>query len=113
MVMLAKFLLMKLAGQPKIVVVTDRKELDKQIAQTFAHTRLKPARATSGRHLITLINSDAVDVVTAIINKFNTVENSGLKIIRAIYLYSLMKAIEAIMVPWQLKCALSSPMLAI
>ncbi len=79
MVMLAKFLLMKLAGQPKIVVVTDRKELDKQIAQTFAHTRLKPARATSGRHLITLINSDAVDVVTAIINKFNTVENSGLK----------------------------------
>lgn len=79
MVMLSKYILMKLAGRPRIVVVTDRKELDRQIVQTFAHTRLKPARATSGKHLITLINSDAVDVVTSIINKFNTVEVSGLK----------------------------------
>lgn len=79
MVMLSKYILMKLAGRPRIVVVTDRKELDRQIVQTFAHTRLKPARATSGKHLVTLINSDAVDVVTSVINKFNTVEVSGLK----------------------------------
>ena len=79
MVIVSKYILMKLAGRPRIVVVTDRKELDRQIVQTFAHTRLKPARATSGKHLITLINSESVDVVTSVINKFNTVEVSGLR----------------------------------
>lgn len=59
---------------PKVVVVTDRKELDRQIAATFAHTRLNPARATSGRNLVELLNSGKADVVTTIINKFNTAE---------------------------------------
>ena len=75
MVMLAKNLLMELASNhPKVVIVTDRKELDGQIAATFAHTRLNPARATSGRHLVELVNSNRADVVTTIINKFNTAE---------------------------------------
>lgn len=64
---------------PRVVIVTDRKELDKQIAKTFSHTRLAPARATSGKHLIELINSGKFDVITSIINKFNTVESCGLK----------------------------------
>ena len=51
MVMLAKYILMELKDcHPRVVIVTDRKELDAQIAATFAHTRLTPARATSGRH---------------------------------------------------------------
>lgn len=80
MVMVAKYILMEMSGcNPRVVIVTDRKELDKQIAATFAHTRLSPARATSGKHLIELINSNSADVITSIINKFNTVENSGLK----------------------------------
>ena len=80
MVMVAKYILMEMSScTPKVVIVTDRKELDKQIAKTFAHTRLSPARATSGKHLIELINSSSADVVTSIINKFNTVESSGLK----------------------------------
>ena len=80
MVMVAKYILMEMSKfSPKVVIVTDRKELDKQIAATFSHTRLSPARATSGKHLIELINSNSADVVTSIINKFNTVENSGLK----------------------------------
>ncbi len=74
MVMLAKYLLMTIAHHPKVVIVTDRKELDIQIAKTFSHTRLHPARATSGRHLVELVNSDRADVVTSIINKFNTAE---------------------------------------
>lgn len=75
MVMLAKYLLMELSNcNPKVVVVTDRKELDRQIAATFAHTRLNPARATSGRNLVELLNSGKADVVTTIINKFNTAE---------------------------------------
>ena len=75
MVMLAKYILMELSNcNPKVVVVTDRKELDRQIAATFAHTRLNPARATSGRNLVELLGSGKADVVTTIINKFNTAE---------------------------------------
>lgn len=80
MVMLAKYILEEMYScNPKVVIVTDRKELDKQIAKTFAHTRLAPARATSGKHLIELINKGSADIITSIINKFNTVESSGLK----------------------------------
>lgn len=80
MVMVAKYILEEMSKfNPRVVIVTDRKELDRQIAKTFAHTRLSPARATSGKHLIDLINKGSADVITSIINKFNTVENSGLK----------------------------------
>lgn len=75
MVMLAKYILMELAAcNPRVVIVTDRKELDGQIAATFAHTRLNPARATSGRHLVELVTNGKADVITTIINKFNTAE---------------------------------------
>lgn len=76
MVMLAKYLLMELAAcHPRVVIVTDRKELDAQIAATFAHTRLNPARATSGRHLVELVNSAKADIITSIINKFSAAEH--------------------------------------
>ena len=80
MVTLAKYILMELKDcHPRVVIVTDRKELDAQIAATFAHTRLTPARATSGRHLVELVNSARADVITSIINKFNTVERQEVK----------------------------------
>ena len=79
MVMLAKYLLEQIHGS-KVVIVTDRTELDRQIEQTFSHTRLKPARATSGKNLIDIINENKFDIITAIINKFNTVENSKIKV---------------------------------
>ena len=80
MVMLAKYILTELSAcHPRVVIVTDRKELDGQIAATFSHTRLNPARATSGRHLVELVNSSKADVVTSIINKFNTVERQETK----------------------------------
>ena len=80
MVMVSKYILEELTSvSPKVVVVTDRKELDKQIAKTFAHTRLLPARATSGKNLCDLINEGRADVITSIINKFNTVDNQGVK----------------------------------
>lgn len=81
MVMLAKYILMELrAVHPRVIIVTDRKDLDNQIAKTFAHTRLSPAKATSGKHLVELIRSGRADVVTSIINKFNTAENQKVKI---------------------------------
>ena len=76
MVMLAKYLLMELAAcHPRVVIVTDRKELDGQIAATFAHTRLNPARATSGRHLVELVNSAKADIITRMINKVSAAEH--------------------------------------
>lgn len=75
MVMLAKYILMELSNcNPRVIIITDRKELDGQIAATFSHTRLNPARATSGRHLVELVNSAKADVITSVINKFNTAE---------------------------------------
>ena len=80
MVMVSKYFLEELSSvSPKVIVVTDRKELDKQIAKTFTHTRLTPARATSGKNLCDLINEGKADVITSIINKFNTVDNQGVK----------------------------------
>ena len=75
MVMLAKYILMELSAcNPRVVIVTDRKELDRQIAATFAHTRLNPARASSGRNLVELLDRDRANVITTIINKFNTAD---------------------------------------
>ena len=80
MVMLAKYILMELAVcHPRVVIVTDRKELDGQIAATFSHTKLNPARATSGRHLVELVSDSKADVITSIINKFNTAERQETK----------------------------------
>lgn len=80
MVMLAQYILLEFRQcNPKVAIITDRKELDRQISETFSHTGLRPATATSGKHLIELIQNDKADVITSIINKFNTVESSGLK----------------------------------
>lgn len=72
MVMLARYLFCKLPDcHPRIVVVTDRKTLDKQIQHTFHHARLRASRAQSGRHLVELISSNSADVVTTLVHKFD------------------------------------------
>ena len=78
MVMLSKFILSQLSKyHPKVVVVTDRIELDKQIHRTFNHTRLKASRATSGKHLIKLINNNSADIITTLVHKFDTASNNS------------------------------------
>ncbi|GER73757.1 type I restriction endonuclease subunit R [Weizmannia acidilactici] len=73
MVMLARYILSELHEyNPKVVVVTDRVELDKQIHKTFSHTRLKASRATSGGHLVDLINDNNSDIVTTLVHKFDS-----------------------------------------
>lgn len=73
MVMLAKYILSEMEkANPKVVVVTDRVELDKQIHRTFNHTRLKASRATSGSHLVKLINDNNADIITTLVHKFDT-----------------------------------------
>jgi type I restriction enzyme R subunit len=53
MVMLARALAME-AGIPaaRVVLVTDRTDLDDQLATTFRNSGLDPVQATSGRHLV-------------------------------------------------------------
>lgn len=73
MVMVSKYILSELAEcKPKVIIVTDRVNLDKQIHKTYNHTKLKANRATTGRHLVELINDHRADVVTTLIHKFDT-----------------------------------------
>ena len=81
MAMLAKYILTEIAPKDgRVIIVTDRKELDKQIAKTFSHTKLRPSRATSGKHLIELIESNNADVITTIINKFTAAQNKDVNL---------------------------------
>ena len=56
---------------PRIIIVTDRDDLDKQIKDTFKSCEMEPRRATSGADLIELVRNKA-PLITTIINKFDT-----------------------------------------
>lgn len=59
---------------PRVIIVTDRKDLDKQIRDTFKSCNLKKevTQATSGEHLLELIKDKSLDVVTTLIHKFES-----------------------------------------
>ena len=77
MVMLGKALaLEETISNPRIVIVTDRDDLDRQIKDTFKSCEMEPVRATTGTHLISLIQNKA-PLVTTIINKFDTASRVG------------------------------------
>ncbi|WP_411680219.1 type I restriction endonuclease subunit R [Clostridium thailandense] len=81
MVMVAKYILSELRElSPKVIVVTDRVDLDKQINRTFNHTRLKAIKAATGNHLIKLINDNEADIVTTVVHKFDTASNKGARL---------------------------------
>jgi type I restriction enzyme R subunit len=81
MVMFAKYILSQLKKlKPKVIIVTDRIDLDKQIHNTFNHTRLKAVKASTGNHLIKLINDEEADIVTTIVHKFDIAANKGAKL---------------------------------
>ena len=72
MVMLGRSLALdKSIRNPRILIVTDRDDLDRQIKDTFKSCDLEPIRATSGSHLLELIR-DRAPLITTIINKFET-----------------------------------------
>src|SRR5690606_2187710 len=73
MVMLAKALALHPAvPNPKVILVTDRIDLDDQIWRTFEACGKRPVQAQSGRHLIELVTSPRAEVITTIIDKFET-----------------------------------------
>lgn len=73
MVMLAKALVLAPdIPNPKIVLVTDRIDLDDQIYKTF-HACGKPVvQARTGEHLIELIAHNKASIITTIIDKFES-----------------------------------------
>ncbi len=77
MVFFAQKVLRKLAGNWTFVVVTDRVELDEQIAKTFktvgAVNDANPSHATSGAHLRELLKGNSRYVFT-LVHKFQTSE---------------------------------------
>lgn len=73
MVMLAQAIaLEKTILNPKIILVTDRTDLDEQITGTFRKCGMFVENATTGQRLVDLLQSNSNAVVTTIINKFET-----------------------------------------
>lgn len=71
MVMLAQAIAMEPSiRNPKIVLVTDRTDLDRQISETFRKCGKFVENATTGQRLVELLESKSDAVVTTIINKF-------------------------------------------
>ncbi len=71
MVMLAQAIAMEPGiRNPKIVLVTDRTDLDNQITGTFRKCGKFIENATTGQRLVELLESKSDAVVTTIINKF-------------------------------------------
>lgn len=71
MVMLAQAIAMEPdIRNPKIVLVTDRTDLDDQITKTFRKCRRFVDNATTGQRLVELLESKSDAIVTTIINKF-------------------------------------------
>lgn len=71
MSMLTKMISRKIQNS-KVVVVTDRIDLDEQIHGTFKNTDIAVDRATTGENLIKLIKENK-SVITTVINKFEKV----------------------------------------
>lgn len=73
MVMLAQAIALdKRILNPKIILVTDRTDLDEQITGTFRKCGMFVENATTGQRLSDLLQSKSDAVVTTIINKFET-----------------------------------------
>ncbi len=66
---------------PRVIIVTDRRDLDKQIKDTFKNCNLKKevVQATSGQNLIDLIKEKDLSVVTTLVQKFESAakKNTG------------------------------------
>lgn len=73
MVMLAQAIAMHPAiTNPKIILVTDRTDLDRQITKTFDKCGMEVENAKSGKQLANLLKKESDAVITTIINKFET-----------------------------------------
>lgn len=71
MVMLAKSLaLCPSISNPRIVIVTDRIDLDQQICDTFKHCGMEPEKAKTGAHLMEILDKNKKSIITSVLDKF-------------------------------------------
>ncbi|MCF7837649.1 MAG: HsdR family type I site-specific deoxyribonuclease [Candidatus Marinimicrobia bacterium] len=71
MVMLAKSLVLAPdIPAPKVILVTDRIDLDNQLCGTFRACGMEPEQANTGEHLVELIMDNKRHVITTLIHKF-------------------------------------------
>lgn len=71
MVMIAKALALNPAiPNARIVIVTDRIDLDEQIWNTFRHCGMEPEKAKTGAHLIDLLDRNKKSIITTVLDKF-------------------------------------------
>lgn len=71
MVMLGQAIALdKRIHNPKIILVTDRIDLDDQITRTFRKCGIYVQNATTGQRLVELLESNSNAVITTVINKF-------------------------------------------
>lgn len=71
MVMLAQMIATEIKN-PRIILVTDRTDLDYQITKTFRKCGKDVDNANTGKKLVELLESETDSVITTIINKFAT-----------------------------------------
>lgn len=77
MVMLAEALVTQFADlSPRIVLVTDRVDLDDQIYGTFVASGVAAEQAKTGRHLLELLEGNRTQVVTTLLQKFEAAVNT-------------------------------------
>ncbi|MBC8485997.1 MAG: type I restriction endonuclease subunit R [Bacteroidetes bacterium] len=71
MVMLAKALaLCPFIANPRVVIVTDRIDLDEQIWNTFKHCGMEPEKAKTGAHLLEILEKNKKSIITSVLDKF-------------------------------------------
>ena len=81
MVMLAEALALERSITDfKIILVTDRVDLDDQIYKTFHHCGTQPIQAKTGRHLEQLLRDNKARIITTVIDKFElAVSKTGVR----------------------------------
>lgn len=72
-------LIKKTIPSSRIIVVTDREQLDDQIHKTFLKTGIESKRAKSGRHLIELLQNGET-VITTLVQKFKAPDEKNISI---------------------------------
>ncbi len=78
MVLLGKALAMEESiPNPRILLVTDRIDLDEQIWKTFHQCGKDPQQAKTGKHLQELIADERVPVITTVLDKFRAAANAS------------------------------------
>jgi len=76
MVMLAKAIALEPSiDNPKVILVTDRVDLDDQIYKTFVACGKHAEQAKSGEDLVDLVVNNRANIITTIIDKFETATN--------------------------------------